>query len=468
MQSTVIIACMTIWTPNLTGRGGPLYQAIAAAIAEDVDSGKLLPGEPLPTQRELASRLGVALTTVTRGYGEAERRGLVSGEVGRGTFVQRGLAVPGLPDSELGEPDLVDLTVNSIFPRTHARRVAEVVSAVALGPGGERNLNYVPSAGEERHRRAGAEWISRTGLEARADRVVVTCGAQHAMSVTLGTICDPGDLVLTAEFTYSGMKSLANHYHFGLKGVAADDQGLRPDAFEKACRADDVTALYCMPSIQNPTATVMSAERRKEIASIAQRFDVLIVEDDSYGYLVDETPLSAYAPTRSFYITSAAKAIVPGLRVGYIVAPPEAIGRLAGAICTTVWMASPLLAEVMTRCIADGLADEIVNWKREEITERQRMATELLSGLQYSTHPQSQHLWLNLPSPWRADDFTAQARLRGVAVTPHGEFVIGRAPEKHAVRLCLGWPSQRSTLERGLAIIVETLSAAPEPVTSVV
>lgn len=185
MQSTVIIACMTIWTPNLTGRGGPLYQAIAAAIAEDVDSGKLLPGEPLPTQRELASRLGVALTTVTRGYGEAERRGLVSGEVGRGTFVQRGLAVPGLPDSELAEPDLVDLTVNSIFPHTQARRVAELVSAVAVGPGGERHLNYEPSAGAERHRRAGAEWISRTGRGGGGSMPEPTGSSSHAAPSTL-------------------------------------------------------------------------------------------------------------------------------------------------------------------------------------------------------------------------------------------------------------------------------------------
>ncbi len=443
--------------------------SIATAIEEDIQAGELEPGQALPTHRELAEQLAVALTTVTRGYGEAERRGLISGEVGRGTFVRDRTVSRISKVDEAADPSLIDLTVNSLFPHSEAHRVAQALGEVASGADVERFLNYQPSGGAARHRKLGAEWVNQRGLDAAPEQIVITSGAQHGMAVAFATICKPGDVVLAGEFTYTGIKSLACHQHFQLEPVALDEHGLRPDSFEKACQRRSVRAVYCMPNLQNPTSALMPLDRRREIAALAESYDVMIVEDDSYGFLLqDMQPLSQLAPSRSFYITSASKSLVPGLRVGYIRAPADIVERLAAAVCTTIWMASPLLAEVLSVMIEDGTAERILGWKRREVAERQRLAAGILAGLDFDSHPLSQHLWLRLPEPWRADEFAAQARMRGVIVTPADHFAVGRGAPIHAVRVCLGTPAQRSKLEEGLKVLAEIIEGPPEPFHSVV
>ncbi|MFP2906993.1 GntR family transcriptional regulator [Pyxidicoccus sp. 3LFB2] len=94
---------MTSWTPQLRGRDGPLYRVIADALAADIDEGRLAPGTRLPTHRELAETVGVTVGTVTRAYAEAERRGLIGGEVGRGTFVRHREAASPPPHPRAGD-----------------------------------------------------------------------------------------------------------------------------------------------------------------------------------------------------------------------------------------------------------------------------------------------------------------------------------------------------------------------------
>ncbi len=217
--------------------------SIATAIEEDIQTGELEPGQALPTHRELAQQLAVALTTVTRGYAEAERRGLISGEVGRGTFV-RARTVPRISKGdEAADPSLIDLTVNSLFPQSEAHRVARARGEVAAGADVERFLNYQHSGGAARHRKLGAELLNQRGLDADPEQIVITSGAQHGMAVTFATICKPGDVVLAGEFTYTGINSLACHQHFQLEPVALDEHGLRPDSFEKACQRRSVRAV---------------------------------------------------------------------------------------------------------------------------------------------------------------------------------------------------------------------------------
>ena len=120
--------------------------------------------------------------------------------------------------------------------------------------------------------------------------MLVTSGSQHGLTAVFATLLRPGDLVLTESLTYAGMKALAELLHVRLQGLPMDAHGLRPDAFEDACRAGAAKALYCVPTLQNPTATVMPEARRREIAHIARAHGVLIVEDDVYGLLLDPAP----------------------------------------------------------------------------------------------------------------------------------------------------------------------------------
>ena len=146
----------------------------------------------------------------------------------------------------------------------------------------------------------GAEWIGRAGVAASADRVLVCTGSQHGLTVVLATLLQPGDLLLTESLTYAGLKSVAGLLHLQLAGLPVDAHGLRPDALEDACRARRARVLYVIPTLHNPTTAVMPLARRREIAEIAERHDVAIVEDDVHGLLPETrpAPLAALAPER--------------------------------------------------------------------------------------------------------------------------------------------------------------------------
>jgi DNA-binding transcriptional MocR family regulator len=454
---------VTIWEPEISEHSGPRYRAIADAVAEDLANGRLKPGARLPTHRALAERLGVTVGTVSRAYAEAARMGLVTGEIGRGTFVRqptdRYIPLGGAVAQDAG---LVDLSVNHPpIPEKEARRGALQATLTALAARGDlgRLMAYPPDGGNMAHREAGAEWIRRSGLDAQPENVLVCSGSQHAVATVLATILEPGDLVLTEALTYPGMKAVANLLHLRLKGLAMDEQGLLPDAFEAACRTAKPRALYCVPTIQNPTASVMTPERRARIAMIARRHGVAVVEDDIHALLTEDPPppLSAFAPELSYSITSTSKVLTPGLRIGFLLAPPGMVERLAAGIRAITWAAAPLMAEIASAWIRDGTADLILDDRRREAAARQTLARKVLAGADYCAHPRGYFIWLKLPDPWRSESFTAQLRTRGALVTPAEAFVVGRGTMPHAVRVCLGAVASRATLERALRVVAETL-----------
>ena len=454
---------MTMWNPVIDRQAGPLYLAIADAIARDIDEGRLHAGDRLPTQRSLARMLGVALTTVTRAYAEAERRRLVSGEVGRGTFI-RHLNGGGAAQSV---PDVIDFRTNVLSPLRYGRQLADDLSRMILEADPEALLDYHDPTGRPDARNAGAEWARRLGIEADADRVLVTCGAQHAMTVAFATLARAGDTVLTEWLTYRGMKSLASLLGLRLRGVPIDEHGVIPEAFREACRSTGARVAFCMPTIQNPTTAVMPDARRREIAQIAGEYGVTLVEDDSYGFLVQGArPIAADAP-EVVYLTGTSKSLAPGLRVGFMVAPAGLVDRLAAAIGSTTYFAPPAMASAVAKWTADGTVDRVNAWKREEARARQTIARELLGGLGYHAHPAAHHGWITLPEPWCTGDFVSQARIRGVVLSPAEDFTVERSDIPHAVRVSLGPPSTREELTAGLETLRDALAAPPVPCSTV-
>jgi DNA-binding transcriptional MocR family regulator len=292
----------------------PKYLAIANSIARAVETGGIKPGSRLPTHRALAVQESVTIGTVSRAYDELYRRGLVVGEVGRGTFVRS------LPTeaTRFGQPDnptkdAIDLSLNLPVPGAQVAELARVI--VELVKRGRLNglLGYAPHLGTARHRAAGAEWIGRSGLKVSLDEVVVTNGAQHAIFLALSTLARPGDVILTEGLTYPGVKTIASMLHLRLEGVAIDATGLRPEAFQDACEKHRPKALYCMPTVQNPTASVMNEQRRRRIADIARMNHVAVIEDDTYGFLAPDAPrpITARAESLGFYITTMSRAWRP-------------------------------------------------------------------------------------------------------------------------------------------------------------
>ena len=447
-----------MWRPRIDRKSGPLYLALANAIAGDIQAGRLRAGDRLPPQRDLADVLGVNVTTVTRGYSEADRRGLVRGEVGRGTYVRP----PAFTIPQIQAAGLLDLATNALLPQAHAGALASTLASLIARTPPEQLFNYQPHAGRPEHRAAAARFLRASNVPAEAGDTVLTSGAQHAMAVALATLTAPGETVLCESLTYTGMRSLANHLHVGLQAVAMDDEGLLPDALEDAALESGGRVLYCMPSVQNPTGRVMSRKRRQELARIASRLNLFVVEDDTYGFLAaGQDPLAAMAPERTFYLTSLSKSLVPGLRLGFLRTPPGWIDRVIGAVFATTVTVTPLAAAAAAEWIDDGTTDRVIAWKREEVRARQQLTRGVLPDL-VSGSLESQHAWVQLPSRWPAEDFVREARQRGVVITAGREFAVARHQAPNAVRICLGPPAERQSLKQALTILSEILAGPPQ------
>jgi DNA-binding transcriptional MocR family regulator len=246
---------MTSWTPDLASQSGPRYRAIAEALADDVRRGALTAGARLPTHRDLAWRLKVTVGTVSRAYAEAERRGLISGEVGRGTFVRALAAPPALRLHDAApDADFIDLGVHRPRAEGEAPLLAEALRQLADTPELAQLMEYQPHAGRDAERAAGAAWIERSGgLAAAPEQVVVTASGQHAMAAILAAIAEPGDSLAVEALTYPGIRAIASLLHLKIVPIALDEHGIVPEALEAACRAGRLRALYALPTLHNPT-----------------------------------------------------------------------------------------------------------------------------------------------------------------------------------------------------------------------
>jgi DNA-binding transcriptional MocR family regulator len=453
------------WKPRVTHGSGPAYRAIADALEADVRDGRLAPGDPLPTQRQLARVLGVNFTTVTRGYAEARRRGLISATVGRGTFVAGGQSR--LSGSGASATASHDLSVNTPpTPHWLPGALRDTLTRLAADPAMAHGmLSYTARFGEETVRDAGSRWLSARGLDAPAERVVPTAGALHALSIVLGTLARPGHTVLTEALAYPGLQNVASAAGVRLLGVDIDDEGLRPDAFEGACRQRRPMMLCCVPSLQNPTAAVMSLERRRQVLSIARRYHVRVIEDDICGPLLPPPappPLAALAPDLVTYIGSLSKCVAPGLRTAFLLAPTAAeASRLDAALRASLLMLSPLPLAVASAWIEDGTAERALTDIRHEAVARAELARTILGTDRVAAPDGSLHAWLLLSPSWTVAALVALAQQRGIRVAPADWYATAPAgkstPLPAAVRLTLGGEPDRAHVEHALRTLATIL-----------
>lgn len=454
----------TMWLPRLEDGAGPKYLAIADAIADAVAAGALRPGDRLPPQRTLARALSVDLTTVTRGFGEAQRRGLLDGRVGQGSYV-RG-AEQARPATAAAT--LVDMSMNMPPQPAAARlraRIADGMAAIMASAEALTQLHYQDSAGIAAHRAAGAAWLSPRLGALPVERLLVTSGAQSALAAILDLSLRPGDTICAGALTYPGFKAAADRARLRIAPLAMDAEGIDPDAFAAACRKARPKALYVVPTIDNPTSATMGLDRRRAIAAIAARHGVAIIEDDAYGMLASDPPppVATFAPELSWHIASLSKCATPALRIAYVATPGRAdTQRLSDEIRATSLMASPLTSALAARWVGDGTLAAIVEAIRCENVARQALARRLL-GDAMAAHPEGHHLWLTLPRPWQRGDFVAQALHSGLSVVASDAFATaGRPPE--AVRVSIGVVPDRATLERALqrlAYLLDRPASAP-------
>jgi len=451
------------WLDRVRGQDGPIYTAIARALERAIQAGDLQPGDRLPPQRDLAKRLGVDLTTITRAYSVARTLGLIEGEVGRGSFVRA--------RTEEDEGGLVDLSMN-LPPRPEGLSLGamlqETMAAILQRVDPAVLMAYHPGFGAPGQRRAGAEWLAPCLGERSPDCLLVSPGAQAALAATLSVLCRPGDTVVAEALTYPGFRGIAAQLGLRVVACASDATGAIPASLEAVCRRERPAAVYLVPTLQNPTATTMPLGRRREVARVVSRAGAWLIEDDPYSRLYD-APLpavSSFQPERCVYIGTLAKTLSPGLRIAYVACPgPDDAERLAAALRAIALMPAPLMASLATTWIREGRAEIVLAAVRAEARARRALAARLLPS---ATGPaESLHVWLPLPPDVSPERFRLAAQQRGLALVTQEAFAV--APDAPAgMRLSLGGPGRRQVLEGALVSLAELLSANSRPARTVV
>lgn len=436
-----IIDTVSMLRDALSSGHGAKYKRLAEAMELRILDGGIEGGAKLPPHRSLADRLGVTIGTVSRAYAELERMGLVVARVGDGTFVrQRDLERKrdiGFSNFVEERPEQFDMSRNMHIPGAETSLLAQSLLELARSPQTLAEMTlYTPDAGLPRYRQAGARWLAHGDFRPQAEQVLCVNGGQHGLLCTLMALLRAGDTLVTEQLTYPGLISAARMLGIKLLGAAMDEEGLIPAALDELCRQHRISALYCTPTLQNPTTGVLSVARREALVAVCREHNLLIIEDEAHAVLVEDRPppLSFYAPERSVLIGSLSKAVAAGLRVGYLHAPVPLISRIAAALRGSCWMATPLAMELASGWIESGVAEKLLGQQIIEIGRRKQLVEGLLEGLSYRTHPQCPHFWIEVPEPWRASDVEAELKLKNYLVATAEAFAVGRAAVPQFVR----------------------------------
>ncbi|UVK37230.1 PLP-dependent aminotransferase family protein [Mesorhizobium sp. AR10] len=455
---------MTNWLPDLTAGSGPLYQRLADSIESDIDRGVIDAGAKLPPQRDLAYDIGTTVGTVGRAYQLLRERGLVSGEVGRGTYVlaQQSEAVkpeflePGTqgtryvdaPPGKLrfdstAAPDIGQgAIVADVLSRTVQDHPHEISSYVREFPG--------------HWFEAGARWLSRNSFRPTADAIVPTLGTHAAVMAAIAALTTPGDYVAFEHLTYSQISRSAGLIGRRTALVASDEEGIDPQDFERVCAQKHPKMMFLMPTAQNPTLVTLSAARREAIARVAREYNVVLIEDDLYGDLTDDpTPLLAeYAPERTIVAGGLSKSVAAGVRGGWLSCPPAYRHRIRVAHKMMTGGMPFLLAEVNARLVLSGHASEIRKRCIVEINARIAIVREMLAGFDFKAQDNVPFVWLTLPDPWLSGTFKNACLEHGVLIDDEDEFKAGRSEQVfHGVRFGVSQPRHSKDVAGGVAVI---------------
>jgi len=461
---------MTIasWRARLADGEAPVYVRLVAALEADIASGALPAGARLPTHRQLAEELDVGVGTVTRAYAEAETRGLITARVGAGSFVAPSRP---RPISAPRRGGMIDLGRNLPPLGPAEAALARTLPRLARRDDFADSLAYPPPAGMDAARRAGAEWLARMAnlTDARPERIICTAGAQQGLAAAILAACRPGDGLIVEGATFHGVKMLAAQIGLRLAPAEMDAEGMTPEGLAKAARDSGARVAYLLP-LQNPTSRLMGAARRRAIAEIARKLDLLLVEDDLYAAQVTDLglpPLAALAPERTFYVTSLSKALAPGLRVGYLAPPPAWFDRSLDALRTIAFGPPTFGALVAADWIERGEAFEIASAVNAELGRRTALARAVLGpAMERIDRPIASHVWLPL-SELDAERVAGQALRGGVELTAPRPPFLDAVPVS-GLRLCLGGAADLDELGRGLDIVRAALDPAARPALPIV
>ncbi len=309
-------------------------------------------------------------------------------------------------------------------------------------------LQYGATEGYEPLRELIAGNMARYGIKAKVENVLITSGSQQALDLIGKLFINAGDRVLVEAPTYLGALQAFNVYGAEYVSVPVDEDGLRTDLVEKPLRSGP-KFMYILPNFQNPAGTTLSEGRRHQLVLLADKYGIPIVEDDPYGQLRYEgehlSPLvvldrenlrrdSGYSIGNVIYLSTFSKTLAPGLRLGWIVAPPEIIGKLAQLKQGADLHTSTFTQFVAYEVARDGFLDKHVKLIRQVYRERRDMMLEALREnfppTVTWTHPHGGlFLWVTLPEGLDMQAIFQSAIEHSVAFVPGNSFYANNPQE---------------------------------------
>ncbi|MEO7028894.1 MAG: PLP-dependent aminotransferase family protein [Acidobacteriaceae bacterium] len=316
------------------------------------------------------------------------------------------------------------------------------------------SLRLSAFGGSVENRRLAAVW-----LEMPMERVLIAEAGHHALIASLMGAGLTGKTVAVEALTYPWFVKQAQMLGMRVAPVAMDGECMRPEALRAVCEREKVAAIYTMPTMHNPTGAVASLARRQAMLEVAREFDLVMIEDGAYGFLVADEPTRyvVLAPERAFYVEALSKRAVPGLRTAFLVAPAAFAAEAEVALRVTTSGSSTLLASLGCAMAADGSLARVIQAKRIEGEARRLKAERMLAGLEIMSGPNTWHLWVTLPEGLTTESVESACEARGVLVTGAQWFAAPGTEVPKAVRVGLGGETEWERVEEGLRVFAEVV-----------
>lgn len=453
----------------------PLYTQITNFLRQQISNGALTAETRLPPSRELAADLGVSRVTVINAYAELEADGLLVSHQGSGTFVaapihfaadqvdtavtwphwqeeiatQANIALFEQYEQHLrhaSHPDLISFTAgmatNELFDVHEFRKSVQAVlqrdGADALVYGDSKYGGYAPL------RTTIAQILSSSGIPARPENVLITSGSQQAITIAANLLLRPGDTVLVEAPTYSGALDQFKLCGAAIVGIPMDEEGMRMDSLEEALHTTNARLIYTIPTFHVPTGISLSTQRRQQMITLAQAANVPIIEDDFAGdlrYDGHAQPALKALDTNGtvIYVNTFSKALVPGLRIGFMLANGPVYEHLLIHKRTGDRASSELMQRALDAYISVGRYQS--HLRKVCRTYRQRRdamlaaLTEFMPNEMLWQRPSGGiFIWVTLPQGLDADELLKTALAEGVAFVPGSVFYADKRPS-NALRL---------------------------------
>ncbi|THH38407.1 PLP-dependent aminotransferase family protein [Aliishimia ponticola] len=462
----------TIWLPDLAKFEGPKYRRLTEALRRAVRDGSLPAGEKLPPVRDLAWRLDMTPGTVARAYTILTDEGVLKAAVGRGTFV----AEP-RPEREVVPPIVVDPNPHGVdtsdgplslyspgLPNVgQSRLIRDILAEIAAEP--PSGVMHYPQQGSNAPARLAAlNWLAGTPLGVVDEEdIVLAHGGQNAILLVMQAVLrGPRPVVYVEELCYQGFRRAAELSRAQIVMLPMDGQGIVPDTFAAAVAQHGPGLLCTSPEVHNPTGILTPEARRREIAAIAKRSDVQILEDDCYRLGAPRAPsYRMLAPERSWYVTSVSKSISPALRLGFAIAPHGRVAPLRRAAEHSFFGLSTILFDLAAKLLTHPQLPALQDAVLRAYASRVQIAVNHLGGYDLNWRDDVAFLWLRLPEGWRSGPFCVAAEARGVSIRPSDQFTDRDSRAPHAVRISINAQVAAERFEAGMSALRDLLDNPP-------